>query len=192
MKSWTRVLLTSACALALMGCASTTGRWTLKSIEPESARGEFRLESMTLMENGSFQASAEQGGQMKMMAGTYTYDPAKKQLSFNSEGKEHTYNAQLVACGGEMKVWGGPEGKHWTAVMERVGDAPKCACEGGKCTCGTAKCDPAKCDPKKCDPKTCPAAKGPAAPGAQKCDPAKCGAKTCPKAAAAQPAPPAK
>jgi hypothetical protein len=151
MKTVLKGLLLAGVVLALTGCG-VSGRWTMESVKPEGMEKEFALKCMCLMDDGTFQACAKEGAEMKMMKGTYKYDANAKTLTFTSpDGKARTYNAEVVALGGEMKVWGAEKGKEWTAMMKKAGACSKDGCKSGTC-CGMT-CDPAKCKTEKAEPK---------------------------------------
>lgn len=146
----------SCAVLALTGCG-VSGRWTMQSIKPEGMDKEFSLKCMCLMDDGTYQACAKEGAEMKMLKGTYKYDANAKTLTFTSaEGKARTYNAQVQCPGGEMKIWGAEKGKEWTAMMKREGACSKDCCAPGKCCgmgCAPGKCPAAKAEVKKEEPK---------------------------------------
>jgi hypothetical protein len=153
MKTVLKGLLLAGVVLALTGCG-VSGRWTMQSVKPEGMEKEFSLKCMCLMDDGTFQACAKEGAEMKMLKGTYKYDANAHTLTFTSpDGKARTYNAQVQCPGGEMKVWGAEKGKEWTAMMKREGACSKDCCANGKC-CGK-KCDESKCkaETKKEEPK---------------------------------------
>jgi hypothetical protein len=155
MKTVLKGLLLAGVVLALTGCG-VSGRWTMQSVKPEGMEKEFSLKCMCLMDDGTFQACAKEGTEMKMLKGTYKYDSNAHTLTFTSpDGKARTYNAQVQCPGGEMKVWGAEKGKEWTAMMKREGACSKDCCADGKCCgkkCDMSKC-PAKTDTKKEEPK---------------------------------------
>jgi hypothetical protein len=158
------------CALAALTGCGVTGKWTMQSINPDSAKAHFNLKCMCLMDDGTYAACTDEAGQMKCLNGTYKYDADTKTLTFTTDGKDRQYHAEVAGCcGSEMKITGGEKGKEWTAVMKHEG-----ACAKDKC-CTAKGCD-AKCakpcDPKKCEPAKCPAAKG-GKPDEKKAEPAK-------------------
>jgi hypothetical protein len=158
-----RTLLKGLCLccvlLALSGCTSMTGRWTIESVEPASAKAGCPLNTFCLMSDGTYRACAMEGKECKVSTGKYTYDQSAKKLTFTmADGKERVYNAELVD--GKMKVWSDEKGKEWTAMLAH-GQCCGKACEGGKPCCdamSAEKCDPAKCPMAKPDTKK-PAAK---------------------------------
>lgn len=148
-------LFLTGVVLALTGCG-VSGRWTMKSMTPETMDKAFALKCMCLMDDGTYQACAKEGAEMKMLKGTYKYDANAKTLTFTSaDGKARTYSAQVQCPGGEMKVWGAEKGKEWTAVMKREGACSKDCCSAGKCCgmCAPGKCPAAKADTKKEEPQ---------------------------------------
>jgi hypothetical protein len=176
MKTLLKGLFLSCVVLALTGCG-VTGKWTMQSIEPESAKAHFNLQKMCLMDDGTYMACVKEGDQCKCLKGNYTYDASAKTLTFRDDGKERQYHAEVTGCcGSQMKISGGEKGKEWTAMMKHEGACPK-----GKCCCGGKGCDGAKCaqacdakkGDKKCEPAKCPAAKKDAPPEGKKAEPAK-------------------
>ena len=152
MKTMLKGLLLSCVLVAVTGCG-VTGKWTMKSLSPESEKEHFNLQALCLMDDGTYMACAKEGEQCKCLKGTYQYDAKAKTLTFKTDSKERSYHAEVGCCGGQMKVTPAEKGEEWTALMKRVGSCPqdKC-CPGGK-----------MCDPKTCNPKMCPHAMG--APG---------------------------
>jgi hypothetical protein len=147
-------LFLTGVVLALTGCG-VSGRWTMESVKPEGMEKEFALKCMCLMDDGTYQACAKEGADMKMLKGTYKYDANAKTLTFTTDGKERKYNAQVQCPGGEMKIWGAEKGKEWTAMMKRQGACSKDCCAAGKCcvkTCDPAKYPAAKTEVKKEEP----------------------------------------
>ncbi len=153
MKTLCKAVVLASVLVMLSGCA-VTGTWSMKSIDPATAKAHFNLQCMKLGEDNTFTACAKEGDQCKMLTGTYTYDANTKKLVFKSDGKERTYTAELVALGGELKIQGGEKAKAFTAVMTKG-----CKCTEGKCLCQgkcTAQCQAkpeakkdAKAEPKK-------------------------------------------
>ena len=152
MKTVFKGLLLAGVVLALTGCG-VSGRWTMESVKPEGMEKEFALKCMCLMDDGTFQACAKEGAEMKMMKGTYKYDANAKTLTFTSpDGKARTYNAEVVALGGGNEGLGRREGQRVDRHDERRrGPARKTAASPAKC-CGMT-CDPAKCKTEKAEPK---------------------------------------
>lgn len=143
MKTMLKGLLLSCVLVAVTGCG-VTGKWTMKSLSPESEKKQFNLECLCLMKDGTYMAMAQEEGQNKYLKGTYVYDAEAKLLTFKTDSKERVYNAQVVGLGCEMKVTPTEKGQEWTAIMKHSG-----ACSKDKCCCG-----------KPCEMKTSPTAKG--------------------------------
>jgi hypothetical protein len=132
MKRVLSAALLSCALVVLTGCGGIAGHWTLRSIEPESAQGEFQFGWLCLADDGGYRAEATYGGETKVLDGTYEYDKSTKMLKFVAgQGMERTYKADIQCPGSTMKVSSTEEGKDWTATMKRC------------------KCDPAKCKPKE-------------------------------------------
>jgi hypothetical protein len=143
MRTVVKGLLLSCVLATLTGCG-VTGRWTMQSVKPESAKEHFNLQTLCLMDDGSYMACAQEKGQNKCLKGTYTYDAKTKLLAFKTDGKERSYHAE-VGCPGQMKITPTEKGEEWTAIMKHAGACPK-----DKCCAGG----------QPCDMKQCPAAKG--------------------------------
>lgn len=86
-------LIACAGCLLLAGCG-VEGKWKLVSIEPESAVPGYRFVSATLEKNGTYEAEAEVGQDVKVSSGTYVYENG--QLIFtDSDGQKHAYDAKV-------------------------------------------------------------------------------------------------
>ncbi len=137
-------------AVALSGCG-ITGRWTMQSLDPESAKKDLQLCCITLNADGTYQTCTHEGSQTKQIQGTYKYDASSKTLTLSpAQGQPQTYKAEPVELGCKLKIWDGEKGKEWVAMMKRAGACSKADC-----------CQPAA----KREPKACPQAKSKAAPG---------------------------
>ena len=128
MKSIARALLGTGLLALLTGCG-VTGHWRIHSIEPEAAKQHFQIHWMTLSDDGTYKACGMEGGQHKLLTGTYTYDAKEKVLTFKTDGKTRSYHAEVVGMGDELKVTGGQKGKEWCAIMKKA-----CQCKG-ECNC---------------------------------------------------------
>jgi len=126
----------------LTGCG-VTGHWRMHSIEPEAAKQHFQIHWMTLNADGTYKACGMEGGQHRLLTGTYTYDAKAKMLTFTTDGKTRSYHAEVVGMGDELKVTGGETGKEWTAVMKKA-----CECKEKSICPETAKPSPEHAEEK--------------------------------------------
>lgn len=103
--------------LSLLGCGMN-GKWTLHSIDPESARGHFRLAAVTLNSDGSYVAESEYEGKKETSTGKYEYKDDT--LTFMPErGESRSYDAELINLGTQMRVKTASEHGDVVAIMKR-------------------------------------------------------------------------
>jgi len=107
-----------ATGLAMLAGCGVTGQWTLDSITPEDARGNYAFASVTLNDDGTYTATSMQGGERSISTGTYTYDD--ETLTFmTASGKTRTYDARTTSLGSKLQVKTMVKGEEVTAVMKR-------------------------------------------------------------------------
>lgn len=108
-------------ALGALGCAGCTmhGKWALVELDPDTARRDFEFTSLTLQEDGSFYAEANEPGGIDTAAGTYTYEDELLTLRAH-DGESHTYKAQLVSSGRQLRLVQPWEGRNVYATFERA------------------------------------------------------------------------
>jgi hypothetical protein len=152
MRTMMKGLFLSALLVVLTGCG-ISGKWTLQSVTPDTAKGQCPIKALCLNDDGTYVACTQAPGQDKGACGkgTYSYDKGTKVLAFKADdGKEFKYTANLMCPGGEMKITGGEKGKEWTAVMKRGECKDECG-EAKKCGSDCKKACGAKGDAKKTD-----------------------------------------
>jgi hypothetical protein len=111
--------LAAAVVLVLSGCGMN-GKWTLESIDPESARGHFKLATVELKSDGTYVADSDYDGKTQTSTGKYTYDKETKKLTFTpDQGEARTYDAELVQMCSKMRVKTASEHGDVVAIMKR-------------------------------------------------------------------------
>ena len=83
------------CGMLLTGC-SVKGKWHLASVEPSAATRDVQYHDLTLQNDGSFYAEADEAS-IGTTSGTYTYKDGVLCLN-EHDGERHTYDAKLVSA----------------------------------------------------------------------------------------------
>lgn len=92
---------------ALLSGCSIHGKWSVAHLDPDAARRDFALSSLTLQRDGTFYAESDGGAGIKTTSGTYIYD----------DGAQQTYDAKLE--GNTLKLTRHWKGGRVTARLER-------------------------------------------------------------------------
>ncbi len=108
--------------VAVTGCSSLSGTWTVKEIVPPSEKGKFEMGKITFHSDGKFTAEVTYGGKVKEVKGTYTYDAKEELVTFKGEdNKERTYHlakvCQCAMCKCNLQVWNVGAQKDWVATL---------------------------------------------------------------------------
>ena len=111
-------LLVPLALLAVAGCG-VQGKWTLESVEPETARDIVTFAKFTLNKDGTFTAEATEGGETVAASGTYEF--ADNKLTFTMEdGRKRTYDTDLKCPGNTLHIKSATkDGEEVTAIMRR-------------------------------------------------------------------------
>ncbi len=99
----------------LSGC-SIHGKWSVAHLDPDAARRDFALSSLTLQRDGTFYAESDGGAGIKTTSGTYIYDDGLLTLN-QHDGAQQTYDAKLE--GSTLKLTRHWKGGRVTARLER-------------------------------------------------------------------------
>ncbi len=114
--------LVAGLLVAVVGCSSLQGTWTVREVVPPAERGKFEMGKITFHSGGKFSAEVSYQGKSRQMKGTYTYDPKEELVTFKGEdNQERTYHlAKVCGCGmcpSTLQVWNvGPQ-KEWVATL---------------------------------------------------------------------------
>ncbi|RMF77416.1 MAG: hypothetical protein D6744_11380 [Planctomycetota bacterium] len=110
-------LLAAVAIWGATGCG-INGTWTLQSVEPEEARGQFKLAEVTFNADGTYSAVADYADEEAKSAGTYTFKAGKLVLH-TDHGTTREYDAELCAPCNTLKVSTVEHDQTVTATMTR-------------------------------------------------------------------------
>lgn len=113
----TLAVITAASLLVLTGCG-INGTWTLQTVEPDEARGQFKLAEVTFNDDGTYTAQADYANDEETSTGTWTYKADTLTLHTDS-GKTLEYDAELCEMCNTLKVCKEEHGQMVTATMKR-------------------------------------------------------------------------
>ena len=114
----TKTMLVLASLTLFPGCASMEGKWSLANVDPTAARRDFAFDSITLQNDGTFYAEANEHGDTDSVSGVWKLKDGVLSLR-EQDGERHTYDAELEAGGKRLKLVRHWDGRRMTAVLQK-------------------------------------------------------------------------
>jgi hypothetical protein len=93
------------------------GKWSLTKVDPTAARRDFAFTSLTLQEDGTYYAEAQEFGETESVSGTWSFENGVLSLK-RQDGEEHTYDAELLGAD-ELRLIHHKSGRRVVAAFEK-------------------------------------------------------------------------